>query len=424
MTDSDPVLSTTVTVDGEGGCVATQLDGDGPRWLLPRGLIIVLGGAGTVVAVAGMQAFASILAPVFLALMLTVAVHPLLGRLRGRGWPVWLAVLATLLLAYSLILGVAASLALSVGQLATLLPTYEDRVADLLNQVTGQLAEWGIGAEQIHTALGGVDFAALAGLLGDLLAGLAGAFSNLLFILTVMLFMGVDAAQMPSRLRAIAGQRPSVVSALTSFARGTRSYLIVATVFGLIVAVIDSAALFVLGVPLALVWGLLSFITNYIPNIGFVIGLVPPALIALLEGGPILMLWVIIVYCVINVVIQEIIQPKFVSDAVDLSLTVTLLSVVFWTWVIGPLGALLAIPLTLLTKALLIDIDPDTRWMANLISTRPPATEPSDAAAASDAAATEDAAAAEEAVAEEAAPATVDSAAATGPPGDVTDVTR
>jgi AI-2 transport protein TqsA len=77
---------------------------------------------------------------------------------------------------------------------------------------------------------------------------------------------------------------------------------------------------------------------------------------------------VIAVYSVINVVIQSIIQPKYVGDAVGLSTTLTFLSLVFWAWVIGPLGALLAIPLTLLTKALLLDIDPSSRWLSALIS--------------------------------------------------------
>jgi predicted PurR-regulated permease PerM len=134
------------------------------------------------------------------------------------------------------------------------------------------------------------------------------------------------------------------------------------------VAVIDTLMLWALGIPLPVLWGLLSFITNYIPNIGFVVGLVPPALLGLLEGGPRLMLAVIALYCLVNFVIQSVIQPKIVGDAVGLSASVSFLSLVFWTWVLGPLGALLAIPLSLLTKGLLVDIDPATRWIGALIS--------------------------------------------------------
>ena len=139
------------------------------------------------------------------------------------------------------------------------------------------------------------------------------------------------------------------------------------TVFGLIVAVLDWIALAILGIPLAFTWGLLSFITNYIPNVGFLIGVVPPALLGLLTGGPSLMLIVIVVYSVLNIVVQSIIQPRFIGDAVGLSVTVTFVALVFWAWLLGPLGAILAIPLTLLCKALLVDVDPQARWDGALL---------------------------------------------------------
>ncbi len=141
--------------------------------------------------------------------------------------------------------------------------------------------------------------------------------------------------------------------------------------FGFIVAVLDTIALYLLDIPAPLLWGLLAFLTNYIPNIGFIIGLIPPAILGLLEGGPGLMLAVIAVYSVLNVIIQSGIQPKVVGDAVGLSTTLTFVSLVFWAWVLGPLGALLAIPLSLLVKAVLIDADPDSRWMVPLVSNMP-----------------------------------------------------
>ncbi|HWM74029.1 MAG TPA: AI-2E family transporter, partial [Nocardioides sp.] len=159
--------------------------------------------------------------------------------------------------------------------------------------------------------------------------------------------------------------------AMGSFARGTRSYLAVTTVFGLIVAVVDTGLLWALGIPAAFVWGILAFVTNFIPNIGFVIGVVPPALIGLLEGGPGLMIAVIVLYSVINVVIQSIIQPRYVGQAVGLSTTLTFLSLVFWAWVLGPLGALLAVPMTLFFRAILVEADPEANWMRPLISGDP-----------------------------------------------------
>ena len=131
----------------------------------------------------------------------------------------------------------------------------------------------------------------------------------------------------------------ALAASLQSFAHGTRTYLVVSTIFGLIVAVIDTLFLWLIDIPAPLLWGLLAFVTNYIPNIGFVIGLVPPALLALFEGGVTRMLIVIAVYSLVNFVIQSIIQPKYVGDAVGLSGTITMISLVFWGWVFGALGA-------------------------------------------------------------------------------------
>jgi predicted PurR-regulated permease PerM len=227
-----------------------------------------------------------------------------------------------------------------------------------------------VGPDELQAALSKVDLANVAGALLEVLAGFAGAFSNMLLLLFVGGFMTLDAVAFSNRLPPIRRERPEVIAALDNFVRGTRSYLLVSTVFGLIVAAVDAGFLWLVGVPLPLLWGLLAFITNYIPNIGFIIGLVPPALLALLEGGPQLMITVIVAYSLINFVIQSIIQPKYVADAVDLSLTLTFLSLIFWSFVIGPLGAVLAIPLTLLTKALLLDVDPNTRWMSSLVAGR------------------------------------------------------
>ncbi|GAA4473085.1 AI-2E family transporter [Rhodococcus olei] len=339
---------------------------------MPRGLVVLLTLTGGVVVIGGIKAFSGIVGPVFLALMLTVAVQPLGNWLQRKGAPKWLAVVGTLATVNLVLFGLVGALAVSAGQLATLLPTYADKANELLADLHSWLASLNIGSDQVDKALSGIDYSKLIGFFDDLLGMLVGVFSNVFFILALLLFMAVDASSFTDRMRAVAYSRPDIAYAFSRFAGGTRSYLVVSTIFGLIVAVIDSAALWALGIPLPILWGLLSFITNYIPNIGFVIGVIPPALIALLQGGPILMIWVIVVYSVINVIIQSVIQPKFVGDAVGLSVTLTFLALVFWGWVLGPLGALLAIPATLLVKALLLDIDPATRWANALISGQPP----------------------------------------------------
>jgi len=189
-----------------------------------------------------------------------------------------------------------------------------------------------------------------------------------LLVVMVMFFLSLDLSAVRNRAGRLRAARPRVAAALSDFARRVRTYWVVSTVFGLVVAALDVFALALLGVPLALTWGILAFVTNYIPNIGFVIGLVPPALLALLEGDLVTMVWVIVVYSVINFTLQSLIQPKFVGDAVGLNPTVTFLSLVFWSFVVGPLGAILAVPLTLFLHAVLVGQDPDRRWARTLLA--------------------------------------------------------
>jgi predicted PurR-regulated permease PerM len=330
-------------------------------------MIVLLSMAGVVVTVAGIRSVSGILGPVFLALMLTVTASPLSTWLRRHGAPDWAAAAALVVTVYLVLFGLGGALVLALSRLVDLMPQYQSQFAQLRADVTRALGDLGVGAQQVRDVAGWIQPGGVAGVLHAVLGGVLGLLSNGIFLLAVLLFLCLDAVHFPDRLRTAAAQRPEVIGALRSFARGTRRYLLVSTVFGLVVAVIDTLVLWALGVPLPVLWGLLSFITNYIPNIGFVIGLVPPALLALLEGGPARMAMVIGLYCAVNFVIQSVVQPKMVGAAVGLSATVSFLSLVFWSWVLGPLGALLAIPLSLLAKGLLIDVDPATRWIDPLI---------------------------------------------------------
>lgn len=341
------------------------------RAALPRGLLLLLGAAAMVIVTAGLRAVSEIVGPAFLALVLTVLLHPVRGWLTSKRLPGWAASTICILAVYCILIGLAASLVVATGRFATLLPTYQDRFNQLVDDFFSQLNAWGVGDKQIQGFLDSLDLSHLSSLLTGAIDGLFALVSSLVFICTLVLFMTLDAGRFPGHLAAAAHERPAIATAFHAFASGTRTYLLVSTVFGLIVAVLDTLALAVMGVPVPILWGLLAFITNYIPNVGFVIGLLPPAILGLLEGGPGLMLAVIVVYCVINLILQSVIQPKFVGDAVGLSTSITFLSLVVWAFVLGPLGALLAVPLTLLVKAILVDADPRNAWLEPLLSNRP-----------------------------------------------------
>ncbi len=339
--------------------------------VLPRWLVMLVGAAAATIAVAGVREIAWLIAPVMLALVVVVALMPVQRWLLRHRVPRWAAATVLLVLVWTVLLGLGSMLVLALAQFAFLLPDYAPQFAVLLDDTVRRLDEAGLSSTQIQELVDRFDYGQLVGLATGLLTRVTDTATTLVLLLSAMVFLAIESGGFGRRLALVAEERPHLPIALGLFARGTRSYLLVSTVFGAIVAVGDTIALAVLEVPLPVLWGLLSFITNYVPNIGFVLGVIPPALLALLDGGW-TEFWVVLgVYALLNFVVQTLIQPRFVGDSVGLSMTVTFLALLFWGWVLGALGALLAIPLTLLVKALLVDVDPRGHWLDALLREEP-----------------------------------------------------
>ena len=335
---------------------------------LPRLIVVLLGLAAAFLVISGLRALSEIVGPVFLALVLVVATLPMRNVMVRRGLPGWLSSGIAIVVIYLGLLGFTVAMTWSVTQFATLLPTYEAEATRMVDSAVAWLSRQGFGEAQLEDMASGLDLSRLVSVAGNVATGLLAVLSGLFLVVTLVLFMAADSTRFSAKLRQIPHSHETLIDAITDFGVATRRYLVVSTVFGLIVALLDTIALAWLGLPVALLWGLLAFITNYIPNIGFVIGVIPPAVIGLLEGGPKLMISVIVIYSVLNVVIQSVIQPKIVGDAVGLSSTITMVSLVFWAYTLGAIGALLAVPLTLFVKALLIDADPRSQWLIPLMS--------------------------------------------------------
>ncbi|KAA0919211.1 AI-2E family transporter [Dietzia sp. ANT_WB102] len=313
----------------------------------------------------GISSYSHIIMPAFLALNLVIAAQPLQRLLERAGLPRWGAMIVVLVVLYLLLVALVGMLVWALWVAADEIPQYQDKFVDLYDQSLAFLATFGVSADQVAASLQGVlDPGTVIGAVQNVAGQLSAAGGQLAILVIALTFLVFDLPGISSRRAVIARQRPRLADALGAFSDGVKSYWIVSTVFGLIVAVMDVIALLVLGVPLALVWGVLAFVTNYIPNIGFVLGLVPPALFALLTGGPVDAIWVVVIYCVVNLVMQSFIQPKFTGDAVGLTPSVTFLSLVFWSVVAGALGAILAVPLTLAVKALLVDADSRLSWLS------------------------------------------------------------
>jgi predicted PurR-regulated permease PerM len=354
------------------GDAGPRLDLRGPsRYGLPRGLIIILGLAGGVVAVQGMRAIPGIIGPVFMAMVLTITVNPIRGWLLRHGANRAVASLGVFLTVLAIVVGLFVATVVGVVQLATLLPEYSTQIQQELSGLESWLAGLGVTSTDIKSLFSSISSGEIAGFAEGLLSSVSGIISFVLLMVVVLIFLAVDGAIFGERMAKVRPGREPVLNALDVFARGTRKYFGVATVFGGIVAVLDWVALLILGIPAAGLWALVAFVTNYIPNIGFIIGLVPPAILGLLVGGPGLAIAVIVIYCVLNFIIQSVLQPKFVGDAVGLTTTVSFLSLIVWAYILGPIGAILAIPATLLFKALLVDMDTDAQWLGLFLGDKP-----------------------------------------------------
>lgn len=340
-----------------------------------RLVLMLVGVAAALLALEGISRYASFIAPVFFALNMVIIVHPLHAWLvRRLRWPVWLAAITALAVVLIALLAFFYSMGWAIFALLTALPGYSGEFAALGDDLMQWLAQFGVTTETMAANIE-ANVPDIVGFstewLLDVASNVSGVATMLAIVITAIFFLTLDSMTIRRRMGVILLQKPLVGRALLSFAAGVRRYWIVTTVFGLIVALMDLGYLWALGIPLAGVWAVLAFVTNYIPNIGFVIGMIPPTMMGLLEGGWLDALAVILGFSVINLVMQSFIQPKFTGDAVGVTPMVSFVSVLLWSLVLGPLGALLALPATLLVKALLVDPNPDVRFVNALIASSP-----------------------------------------------------
>ncbi len=331
---------------------------------LARGTRVLITVAAAAVVFAGIWFARDILAPVAVAAIVVIIAHPVRRPLERRGWPTWLATTMVVAVAYAILAVLGVLLVVASAQFIGMLPDYADELQATAQGVLDWLESLGFSSDAATSAASAIDPEQLLSFAAGVADAVLGAATAFFFVLAYVIFMSADASRF-SRGSTVFGAGAGDAIGSRYFS-GVRRYYVVNATFGAIVAVLDGLLLWALGVPVPVTWAILAFVTNFIPNIGFVIGMIPPAVLALVVGGWPLALTVVLAYSLINVVLQVLVQPKFVSDAVGLSLTLTFFSVVFWTLVIGPVGAILCIPLTLLVRALLLEPDEGTTALRRL----------------------------------------------------------
>lgn len=333
---------------------------------------VVMTVAGIVIVCAAIKATAAIIAPVLLAFFLMMIFRPLMAGLERKGAPRGVTIVLSMLLVYGVVIFLGACVYLALARFAIIVAENGDKFSELARWAAQVAAQFGVDPTNVQQIFTIISPARLVNLASTLLSASASVLTMLAFLAALVFFMALDAADFSARLRLVVRMRPATSRALANLGISTRSYFAVAAVFGAIVAILDWILLIVLDIPYAWLWALLAFVTNFIPNIGFVLGLVPPALIGWLLIDWQTALIIVVGYSVLNVVVQTLIQPKVVGDRVQLNTTLTFLALIVWTFLLGGLGAILAIPMTLLVRALFVDSYPQHRWVRALFSSGPP----------------------------------------------------
>jgi predicted PurR-regulated permease PerM len=327
----------------------------------------MLGLGGAVIVLFGIAGLSSIIAPVFLAVILTICVQPLRAFLVRHRIPRGIATAASIIAVTLLLLLFGYAVIVAFGQFSQLLPQFEDQIKAFGEDVVAWLNSLGITSRELSAAAAGVDPSAVVGFVGGLVGGVAGVTSGLIIIFTIALLLGMDAGFVPTVFAQTRKTHAVLINSLSDYAANVRRYMVWTTLLGLLQGFINFIALIILGVPGAFIWGLLAFLCSFIPNVGYFLALIPPVIFGALVGGWPTAIAVIVVYALINAVVQTVIQPRVIGNAVSLSQTITFFSVLLWAAVLGPIGAILAIPLTLLVRLLLVDTDPRMHWVRPIL---------------------------------------------------------
>jgi len=313
------------------------------------------------------QHFADFAVTMIVGLIVAILFIPFLSWLQKKGIPKTAAFILTLSTVLALMLALLLFLFYSLNSLNAAIPVYAAELGDLEAQVESVLLELGMDPSETESLAALVDPSQLVELVGQMLSSMIGILGDGVTVMLMLAFLLIGASGFSKKAEKMIEQGNDGLSRLFKFNEDIRHYILITNNVGLAAAAINTIMLYIIGVDFALLWGVLSYLLSYIPYIGFVLALIPPALLALLEFGWPTAVFIIIAYIVINSIIDDIIKPKLMGSGLDLAPIIVFVSVIFWGLILGPLGGLLALPMTLAVKELILEGDPDNRWIAELI---------------------------------------------------------
>jgi len=311
---------------------------------------------------------ASLVVPLLFGGFLALVAWPMVGALERRALPRSVALGLTIVLVLLVVLGTALIIGISIGELVVLLPRYENRLDGVIASLREQLAQFGIDADP-QALLSIVSPEQIASVVRSLASTASNAGLALLVIILTMAYALAGGASLEHRAQGAYGREHGLLVGVNHFGADLRRYLWVRALLGLFAAVLVFVLLLVLGVPLPALWAFLVFAASFVPNVGVIVALVPPTILALLDGGIGAAIAVLVGYVAINFVQDNFLQPIVLGTELNLSPLVVFVGVIVWAWILGAAGALLAVPLTVGLVAIL-EASPSSRAIAVLLRNR------------------------------------------------------
>ncbi len=321
--------------------------------------------AAFIIVVAGMREAQAILVPFLLSGFIAIIAAPILFFLRNHRVPSIIAILLVILMiaAAGLLLG--ALVGNAVDDFSAQLPIYQQKLKGLTTEALQWLAQLGVPVpEELFSKL--LDPARAMSMAAQGLSSLGGLLTNTFLILLTVVFILLEASSFPTKLKHILKDPERSLGHFDQFIDNIKRYMAIKTATSLLTGAMIYLWLLVVGVDYPVLWGVIAFFLNYVPNIGSIIAAIPALLLALIQLGPVGAAWAGLGYLLANNLVGNVIEPRFMGKGLGLSSLVVFLSLVFWGWVLGSVGMFLSVPLTMTIK-IALDSNDDTRWLAILL---------------------------------------------------------
>ncbi|MES9812427.1 MAG: AI-2E family transporter [Candidatus Thiodiazotropha sp.] len=321
--------------------------------------------AAFVVVVAGMKAADTLLIPFLLSLFIAVISAPPLFYLKGKGVPGGLAMI--LVVGMIIVTGVLMAWLVggSLDDFTNNLPKYQESLKLQSTNFVTWLSTLGVelNVQTITTYFNPAKAMAMA---GKLMGGLGNVLTQAFLILITVIFMLLEANAFQAKLKNHAESPERSLARVEAITSSIKQYMVIKTSTSMLTGILIGFWLWILGIDYPVLWGVLAFLFNYVPNIGSIIAAVPAVLLALIQFGPQASLWTAVGYLVVNSLVGNVIEPRFMGKGLGLSPLIVFIYLVFWGWILGPVGMFLSVPLTM-TMKIVLDSNHDTRGLAAML---------------------------------------------------------